>query len=59
MIQHIIIGLIFLTAVIYLARIAYKQFSGSGCASGCGACNTIDFKKIEKVIKESQANLNA
>jgi hypothetical protein len=55
MIQEVLITLFFVAAVIYLGTIVYKSFSAkSGCASGCGKCGAIDFKKIEKQLKEKQ-----
>jgi len=53
MIQQILIILIFAAAVVYLGITVYKAFAAkSGCASGCGKCGVIDFKKIEKQIAE-------
>ncbi|RIJ37602.1 FeoB-associated Cys-rich membrane protein [Pontibacter oryzae] len=55
MIQHILILLIFLVAVAYMARMLYRSFAAkSGCAKGCGACSTIDFKKIQKDLEKQQ-----
>ena len=56
MIQQILIIVFFAAAVVYLGIIVYKSFRAqSGCASGCGKCGAIDFKKIEKQLKEKQA----
>lgn len=53
MMQHIIIGLIFIAAVIYLGRLVYRSFrSGSACETGCGKCGAVDFTKLEKQLKE-------
>jgi hypothetical protein len=53
MIQHIIIGLVFMAAVAYLGRLVYRSFkSGSECATGCGKCSAVDFNKLEKQLKE-------
>ena len=53
MMQHIIIGLIFVTAVMYLGRLIYRSFrSGSACETGCGKCGAVDFAKLEKQLKE-------
>ncbi|CAM3393584.1 FeoB-associated Cys-rich membrane protein [Pontibacter korlensis] len=55
MIQQIIILLIFLVAVAYMLRMFYQTFSAkSGCAKSCGACSTIDFKKIQKDLEKQQ-----
>lgn len=52
-IQDIIILAIFIAALAYLGRIAFKSFQHSGeCASGCGKCGAIDLKKIEQQLKE-------
>jgi bacterioferritin-associated ferredoxin len=52
MIQGILVGLIFLGAVAYLGRIIYKQLQAkTACASACGKCNVVDFKKIEADLK--------
>ena len=53
MMQHIIIGLIFIAAVIYLGRLVYRSFrSGSACETGCGKCGAVDFAKLEQQLKE-------
>jgi hypothetical protein len=55
MIQQIIIGLIFIVALIYLGRMVYRSFKANeGCASGCGKCGAIDFKKIEQQLQENK-----
>lgn len=51
-IQEVLIGLIFIGSGIYLARLVYRQFTKGNCASGCGKCQTIDFKKVEKQVSE-------
>jgi len=45
--QEIIVGLLFLSAAIFMGRRIYKQYQAkSGCASaGCNACGTD--KKVE------------
>jgi hypothetical protein len=51
MIESIVIALLFSLALAYLGNLVRKQFSArntAGCAKGCGACGTIDFKKIEQ-----------
>lgn len=51
MIQQILLGLIFLGAVVYLGRLIMRQFRAeSGCASGCGKCGALDIKEIEKKL---------
>lgn len=52
MVQQLIIFLAFILAAWYVARLVYKSFSSKsgGCAKGCGACSTIDFKKISKQL---------
>lgn len=53
MMQEIIIGITFLGALGYLARLIYNAFQAkSACASGCGKCQAVDFKSIEKQLKE-------
>ncbi len=47
--ENIIIALIFLSALIYLGSIVYKNFNPkykTGCAKGCGSCGAIDFDEI-------------
>ena len=52
MIQNILVGLLFLSALIYVGRMIYKSFTAkSGCDTGCGKCSAIDFDKIEKQLK--------
>jgi bacterioferritin-associated ferredoxin len=53
MLQEILLGLVFLAALAYLCRMVYLQFQArSGCASGCGKCSAVDFKKIEAELKQ-------
>lgn len=52
MIQSILILLLFIGALVYLARRVYSQLQAkSVCASGCGKCSVVDFKKIEVDLK--------
>ena len=56
MLQEILVILIFITALAYLGRLLYRNFTtDSGCPKGCGSCSTIDFKKIEQQIEEKKA----
>lgn len=53
MIQHVIIGVLFLTALVYVVYLIYQSFQvKSGCTSGCGKCG-IDFNKIEKDLQKN------
>jgi hypothetical protein len=53
MLQTIIVALIFVTAVVYAARLAYKTFFvKTDCATGCGKCGAVDFNKIEKELRQ-------
>gem|GEM_PF-3778019 len=55
MIENLVIGIVFLTALGYLFRLVRKQFSvtDSGCAKGCaGACGSTDRTKIEAQMQE-------
>lgn len=49
--QHVIIAVLFLAAMVYLAYIAYKSFTSTGCSSGCGSCG-IDFSKIKRELQK-------
>jgi len=52
MIQGILVALIFVGAVAYLGRIIYQQLQANAtCATGCGKCSVVDFKKIEADLK--------
>lgn len=52
MIQGILVALIFAGAVAYLGWTIYKQLQGKAtCATGCGKCGVVDFKKIEAELK--------
>jgi len=52
MVQEILVTIIFLGALAYLGHIVYKQFQAkSACATGCGKCSAVDFKKIEVELK--------
>ena len=47
--ENLIIVLIFVSALIYLGNLVYKNFNPKnkvGCAKGCGSCGAIDFDKI-------------
>ena len=53
MIQVALVIILFIGALAYLGRILYKQLQAkSACASGCGKCNVVDFKKIESQIQK-------
>jgi hypothetical protein len=53
MFQSIVVAIIFVAAVSYIGWIVYRSFqSESACASGCGKCGAVDFKKIEQQLKE-------
>jgi hypothetical protein len=53
--QQVLIGLIFLAAIVYVGSLVYRSFQAkSGCASGCGKCGAIDFAKIEQQIKQKE-----
>jgi len=54
MIQFIVVGLLFAGSLAYLIRILYKQFQAKSCASGCGKCTVVDFKKMQaELVKKS------
>jgi hypothetical protein len=53
MIQSILVGLIFIAALVYVGRLIIKSFqANSGCATGCGKCGAVDFKKLEAQLRE-------
>lgn len=52
MVQLVVIGVLFLAALIYLGYSVYKSFrADAGCSSGCGSCG-IDLSKIRKEIEQ-------
>lgn len=55
MVQEIIVGLIFLAALVYIGKIIYRSFKPKNgvCSKGCGSCSAVDFKKLEKQIKQN------
>jgi len=56
MIQQVVIGIIFLSALGYLGRMIYRSFQAkNACATGCGKCGAVDFEKIEKQINSTLA----
>ena len=58
-VQEIIVVLVFVAAVAYLGRLAYRSFTAdSGCPKGCGSCSTVDFKKIEQEMREREKTIN-
>ena len=54
MIQEIVVFILFALALIYLVRpsLFRGKKASKGCASGCAACNTIDFEKIAAQIQK-------
>ena len=47
--QIILVGLLFVAALFYIARIIYRSIapkSSGSCASGCGKCGASDFSKV-------------
>lgn len=53
MLQQILVGVIFLGALTYVARLFYRSFQAkSACESGCGKCGAVDFQKIEAQMKK-------
>ena len=56
MIQNVLVGLIFIAAILYVGRLIYDSFrSRNSCPTGCGKCAAVDFKKLEQQLKESSA----
>ena len=56
--ENSIIGLMFLSALIYLGNIVYKNFNPKNkawCAKGCGSCGAIDFDKIATQMESQTA----
>jgi hypothetical protein len=53
MIQQILVALVFAGALFYTGRLIYRSFRAkSACATGCGKCGAVDFKKIEEQLKK-------
>ena len=52
--QYLLIGLLFLGALLYVGRIFWRAFfvkTEGGCAKGCGgACSTIDVEGLQRTI---------
>ena len=58
MIQGIIVALIFIGALAYLGHLIYNQLqSKAACATGCGKCSVVDFKKIEAEVQKKFNNV--
>lgn len=55
LIQEIAVSLIVLTAAGWLGLRSYKALKRKDCGSGCGACSTIDFAKVEAQIKAAES----
>jgi hypothetical protein len=54
MMQEIIIGLIFIAALIYVGNLVYKSFQAKhACSSGCGKCGAVEIAKIEAMSKSN------
>ena len=53
MFQSILVGVIFVAAVAYLLRLAYRAFFvKTSCDTGCAKCGAVDFARIEKELKQ-------
>jgi hypothetical protein len=51
MVQELIIGLLFISALFFLGRMVYRAFSQKeNCSAGC-SCSTISVKEIEEKMK--------
>jgi len=56
MLQVAVIVLLFLGAAFFLGRTVYRSFQAkTACATGCGKCGAVDFKKIEEKIRQKEA----
>jgi hypothetical protein len=55
--ESLLILICFVAALVYVANLIRRQFStaSGGCAKGCGACSSLDLKKIEADIRRKQA----
>jgi hypothetical protein len=43
--EELIIGLVFITAVVFMARTLYKQYTtDKGCSVGCASCEVKEVK---------------
>ena len=53
MIQEIIIGLLFLSALGYVGNLLYNNMQAkNACSTGCGKCGAADLSKVEAILKE-------
>jgi hypothetical protein len=49
MLQQLLIGLIFIAAILYIGRLIFRSFQASPvCSSGCGKCAVSDLDKTQK-----------
>jgi hypothetical protein len=54
MIQEILVGIIFVIALLYLARLGYQQFKQKdACAGGC-SCSGFNTQELEQKMKDDQ-----
>jgi hypothetical protein len=54
LLQYLLIGLLFATALFFMGRRVWQAFfakSESACAKGCGACSTIDVDALQRTIE--------
>lgn len=55
MLQEILVGIVFIAALGYVARLIYRSFQAKhACSTGCAKCSAIDVAKIERQV-ESRA----
>jgi uncharacterized oligopeptide transporter (OPT) family protein len=56
-IQTLLIGLLFLAALAYVARLVWRSFAtpaaGAGCAKGCGTCEVAT--NVNRRLAEAEA----
>jgi hypothetical protein len=56
-VQTLLIGLLFLTALAYVARLVWRSFAapaaGAGCAKGCGTCEAAT--NVNRRLAEAEA----
>ncbi|MEQ8714452.1 MAG: FeoB-associated Cys-rich membrane protein [Cyclobacteriaceae bacterium] len=54
--QEIFVGLIFLVALGFLGRMAWRAFAGKpSCSGGCDSCHAIDVEAIAKQIDSAKS----
>jgi len=58
-IQQLIIAALFIGALVYLGRIAWRNLRAKrGCATGCGKCSIADIEPVKNFKSQGNSSLH-